>query len=216
MTWKQWIDWSVAKQRRLGVLARDAGFDAAVGNEPDDGDDYEAECGDPRADEGQRNRRNVNGDGEFAFAVAANGLSQSGGLAMQSEEGPDEDVVGDGSEEEDDSVEGDGPRGEMIVPHPCGGEGNKRKPEEEMKIGPEGGSVDVLNSVEQVMMIAPVNANEYEAEDVAEKNWKDRAKRFERAAAWRFHLEDHDGDDDGEDAVAEGFEAVFGHGLPFA
>ena len=50
-----------------------------------------------------------------------------------------------------------------------------------------------------------------EAEDVTEKyrpEWRDR---FEAGAVRHPHLENHDGDDDRDDAVAEGFETAFGH-----
>ncbi len=131
---------------------------------------------------------------------------------MQGEERPDEDVVGDGGEEQDDSVERDGPGGEMIVAHPCGGERNEREPEEKMEVGPKRRAIDAFGGVKQVMMIVPVDGDEDEAENVAEEDRSDGAKRGQRGALRWLHLEDHDSDDDGEDAVAEGFEAVFGHG----
>ena len=55
------------------ILGLEIAFDAAVGDEPDDGDGDEADPRNPRTDEGKRDCRNVNGDGDFAFAVAADG-----------------------------------------------------------------------------------------------------------------------------------------------
>lgn len=85
-----------------------------------------------------------------------------------------------------------------------------------MEIGPERRSIDALGGVEEVVMIVPVDGDHDEAEDIAQEDRKNGAESGESGTVRRFHFEDHDGDDDGEDAVAEGFEAVFGHRMPFA
>ena len=74
-----------------------------------------------------------------------------------------------------------------------------------MKIGPKNDSVHVLHSVEHVMMIVPINPNINKTEDIAEKYRKKRLKSAKVIARRRFHLENHDGDDNGDHSISEGF-----------
>ena len=57
-------------------------------------------------------------------------------------------------------------------------------------------------------MVVPIDADIDEAQHVAGENWQHRQKRRQIDAVGHFQLQHHDGDDDGEHAVAEGFEAV--------
>jgi hypothetical protein len=66
-----------------------------------------------------------------------------------------------------------------------------------------------------VVVVVPVNANVDEAEEVAEKNWYEGLDVGPVCAVGDFHFEHHDGDDDGEDAIGEGFHTVFCHGDDF-
>jgi len=66
--------------------------------------------------------------------------------------------------------------------------------------------------VEQVVVVVPVDGDEDEAEDVGEELGDERAEVGELDAVGRPELQHHDGDDDGDDAVAEGLEPVPGHG----
>ena len=209
--------WQRAQKRGIGRrdggrLGGEAFFDAAVGDEPDDGDDGVANRGERRMKEGERDGHDVNGDGDFAFRVAANGGGECGGFSVKSDERTRENEIGDGGEEEDDSVESHGAGAEIVVAHPGGGERHKRKPEEKMEIGPERRAIDAIDSVKEVMVVVPVDGEHDEAENVAGKNGDDGAESVESGAVRGFHLQNHDGDDDGENAVAEGFETVFGHG----
>lgn len=61
------------------------------------------------------------------------------------------------------------------------------------------------------MLAALINSDEGEAANAAQEKGSDGAKGGERGALRWPHLEDHDRDDDGKHAVAEGFETVFGH-----
>lgn len=203
------------KRAELRIFAGEAGFDAAVRDEPHNGNGDVAECGNPWTEESERDGWSINDDGKFAFSVAADGSRQCGLGAMKGKKRSDEDEIGHASEKEDNAVERDGPGSEVVVAHPRRGEGNQREPEKEMEIGPENRSADALRGVEQVVMIVPIDGNHDEAEDVAQEVGNDRPERGESGCLRRFHFKDHDGDDDGEDAVAEGFETVFAHGMPF-
>ena len=81
-----------------------------------------------------------------------------------------EEVISDGSHEEDEAVNCGGYRSDVIFSDPVGGEGKKREPEEEMEIGPENAAADLFDGVEEVMVVVPVDSNVGEAEDVAEED----------------------------------------------
>src|SRR5262245_1825777 len=65
--------------------------------------------------------------------------------------------------------------------------------------------------MEHVMMVVPVDADDHEAEDVAEEHRPEWLDCRQAVAVRHLHLEHHDGDDDRNDAIAEGFQAGFRH-----
>ena len=60
-------------------------------------------------------------------------------------------------------------------------------------------------------MIVPVDADVDKAQHVAQENGKQRLQRFEIVAVRDLQLQHHDGDDDREHTIAEGFEPVLFH-----
>src|SRR5450631_3901672 len=81
-----------------------------------------------------------------------------------------------------------------------------------MQVCPEDAAGHFVDGVEHVVVVVPVDADVDEAEDVAEHYRQDRLQGGKIAAGGHFHLQDHDGDDDGQHAVAEGFQSVCSHG----
>ena len=63
------------------------------------------------------------------------------------------------------------------------------------------------------MMVVPVDAEVNETQHVGQKDRQQRFQRgdVERSALRHFQLQHHDGDDDGQHAVAEGFQPVLFH-----
>lgn len=70
----------------------------------------------------------------------------------------------------------------------------------------------MMNRMNHVVVVVPVNSDVNEAENVAEKYWQERFDGFELRAMWNFEFEHHDGDDDGEYTVGKRLHAVFSHG----
>ena len=66
--------------------------------------------------------------------------------------------------------------------------------------------------LEQVMVVVPVDADVDEAQHVAERTGSSGRSAARSEPCGDLQLEHHDGDDDGDHAIAEGFEAAFGHG----
>jgi hypothetical protein len=65
--------------------------------------------------------------------------------------------------------------------------------------------------VQHVVVIAPVDADEDEAHQVGGDHRGEGTQRLQRGSVRHLQFEDHDGDDDGDDAVAECFQARFSH-----
>ena len=60
-------------------------------------------------------------------------------------------------------------------------------------------------------MLVPIDADVDEAEHIAYEDGPQRQQRLEIGFVRNFEFQHHDGDDDGDDAVAEGFQASFAH-----
>ena len=61
------------------------------------------------------------------------------------------------------------------------------------------------------MVVVPINADVGEAQNVAQEHRQQRLQRCPVRPLRHFHFQHHNGDDDGDDAVAEGFEAIRFH-----
>lgn len=80
-----------------------------------------------------------------------------------------EEVIGDPTDEEIHAIEGGGGLGEVIFAEPSGGEGDEREPKEEMEICPEDFAADVMDGVEHVVVVVPIDAYVNKAEEVTEE-----------------------------------------------
>ena len=60
--------------------------------------------------------------------------------------------------------------GEVVLAHPAGDEREQRQPEQQVEVGPQHAAVDAVGRVQQVMVVVPVDAEEDEAQDVAEEH----------------------------------------------
>ncbi len=95
-------------------------------------------------------------------------------------------------------------------------EGEQRGAEEEAEVGVEDAGIGPLDAPDEVVVIDPVNPGEREAEQIDEEDGRDCKKTGKAVLVGDLELKDHDGDDDGENSVGEGFEACcreefFGH-----
>src|ERR1700730_13540851 len=106
------------------------------------------------------------------------------------------------------SVESYGGGITRMVAHESGHEGDERHPEQERVVRPEQASIGAASGVQHVMMIHPHDGDDEKAQEIAEKLRENAAQRDERSVARNPELQHHDGDDDGDDAVTESFEAV--------
>src|SRR5437773_9705470 len=80
-----------------------------------------------------------------------------------------------------------------------------------MKVRPQDPPVDMLDHLQQVMMIAPVDADENKAKQVAEKNGAHWTQRIPTGVMWHPQFQHHDGNDDRNHTIAECFHSTFAH-----
>ena len=81
------------------------------------------------------------------------------------------------------------------------------KPEEQVEVCPEHCGAGVGDGVEEMVVIVPIDGDVEEAE----KHREDCRKRCPVGTFGHFEFKHHHRDDDGEDSVGEGFEAVLLH-----
>src|SRR5690348_3220834 len=80
-----------------------------------------------------------------------------------------------------------------------------------MHVCPQDTSCDFLHQVHQVMMIVPIDADENKAQNIGREHWPERMKVVPTIALGHLHFQNHNGENDGDHAIAESFESVLVH-----
>jgi len=186
-------------------------FDAGGGRDPDDGDaGNQTEC-QAWALEGERNRHDI--DEEREPVLALDGLVlrfESVCMAEPAPDGETQHQEAESSEDHGRNIESDREGVHLLFEDVGGEEGQKREAEEEAEVGVEDEFVGLFGSVDEVVVVDPVNTGEGKGDEVQAKRGKDGAKSVEAILVGDLELEHHDGDDDGDDSVGEGFEPGWG------
>ncbi len=189
------------------------GLGGASGDDPDDvdeGEDGESEAGIEKCQ----------GDSDEVDGKAGEVLSLLGGtfflepalIAKMAVDGTAQQKEAGGGDQEGDGVEDDGEGIEVFLKHPGGEEGEEREAEEEREVGVEDARVSLFDAADEMVVVDPVDGGEGEGEEIDKEGGKDGAQASEAVSVGDFELEHHDGDDDGDDAVGEGFETRGGGG----
>jgi len=74
-----------------------------------------------------------------------------------------------------------------------------------MKVGPQYSAIDVFGYVQEVMMVVPVDTKINKTHHVTKKHRPKWTKRCQTRIVRSAQFEHHDGDDDCDNAIAEGF-----------
>lgn len=184
---------------------------AEVGEDPDEGDDGVEEHGGSGVQTGDREGEDVEAEGDPVFALG--GGAAMGVLAGEAEaalNGETQQHESGACGEKGRGVEDDGEAVAILLKHPGGEVGEKRGAEKKEEVAVEDATVYLLNAADEQMVIDPIDAGEGEGKDVDEEDRKDGVEAGGAVLMRNFELEHHNGDDDGEDAIGEGFEAAGG------
>src|ERR1700730_4411441 len=89
--------------------------------------------------------------------------------------------------------------------------GDERDPKEQIDVRPKNDRIDPGHEVNEMMMIDPVDGDDDEAQDIGKKGWP----HF-RQGSWgrimrRLQLQNHDGNENSDNAIAERFDPVRFH-----
>src|SRR5262245_4681998 len=162
--------------------------------------------------ERQRDRRGVEAERRLALEVASDRGGQHRVLLLHGEQRAHQDEVGRSRHELHHAPCRDRDGGKVRVARPVRHDGIEGQPEQEVQVRPQHTAIHVANGVHQVMWVAPVDAEHDEAHHVAADLGQHRTQNREVAAVRHPELQHHDGDDDGDHAVAERFHPPPGHG----
>ena len=148
---------------------------------------------------------------EFSFYIFLHCLCEEGILALWHDNPSLGYEIGYGCEQEYRPIEKDWYFCKMILCHICCCKRYQREPEKEMSICPHDSSIDMFHGVKHVVMIVPIDGNIDKAQDISEKNWYEFHESMCVCTVGDFELQYHDSDDDSDDSIAKGFEAIFVH-----
>src|SRR6266404_8362593 len=80
-----------------------------------------------------------------------------------------------------------------------------------MQIGPQDSTIDALDYLEKMMVIAPVDADENKTQHVTKKQRGNWDQGPPTGVVRYSEFEHHDGDDDRNHPITESFQAASGH-----
>ena len=180
-------------------------FNAAIRHQPHQCDKHVDAAGDPWFIKGRRNRGRIQNGRYLSFDVATNRFGQYRSSALTGNYGLLQYEVSNCSQQEHAPIEGHRSGGKMIMAHPASYKRKERQPEQKMQVGPQDPPGHVVGGGQHVMMVVPVDAEIHETEDVAQKHRQQGIKHRKVGAVWHLHFQHHDGDDDGENTIAECF-----------
>src|SRR5207249_8544198 len=107
---------------------------------------------------------------DLALKISPQCSRQDGVPPVESDESSGEDEVRDRRQQQDRAIECDRPSGKLILAEPAGDEGDKRQPEQQMQICPQHPSIHLLDRLEQVMVVVPVDAEKNKTQHIDRKS----------------------------------------------
>src|SRR5258708_6648087 len=191
-----------------------AGLDSGGGGDPDDGDEGDEAESQLRMLEGERDRDEVDEEGKIVFALDGGVFGfQFARVAQAAADGEAQEKEAEAGQDHRGDVDGDREGVHLLFEDVGGEEGEEREAEEETEVGVEDALVGLFGAVDEVVMVDPIDPYKGEGDEIEAEGGENGAKAREAVLLRDFELEHHDGDDDGDDSVVEGFEAIWGGDL---
>lgn len=194
-------------------------FDAGGGGDPDDGDEGDQAKRHLRVLERERNRHEIDEEGEPVFALDGFVLRlKLARVAQTASDGQTQKEKAETSQDHGSDIDGDREGVHLFFEDVGGEEGQQREAEEEAEVGVEDKLVGLIGAMDEVVMINPIDPYEGKGDEIEAQSGENCANTGEPVLTGDLELEHHDGDDDGDDSVGEGFEpgwsgGAVGHGV---
>jgi len=207
-------------EKKLGTVAGRiffARFYAGGGSNPDDG--YEGDEAKRQAWmlEGEGDRDEIDEEGKVVFALDGGVFRfQFARVAQAAADSQAQEEKAETGQDHGGDVDGDREGVHLFFEDVGGEERKQREAEEEAEVGVQDTLVSLFGAVDEVVMVDPVNAHEGEGDEIEAQGGENGAEAGDAVLVGDLELEHHDGDDDGDDSVGEGFEtswsgSVMGH-----
>lgn len=132
-------------------------------------------------------------------------------FTMDREEILDEKSIAESTGEKDKSIGDDRIRSEVIFSHPCRRKWYEREEKYEEIVDPKCFSIYLLDYLERVMVIVPVNREKYETQYIRHKDMSHLIEGSPLSIVRSLEFEYHDRDDDGYDGISIGKKSFFCH-----
>src|SRR5579864_6153220 len=141
-------------------------FHPPVWDEPGHGDRDIERNRKRRENRSDRDSENVGDEREVAFTVSADGERDSRVRSVGCDEGVREDPEGDPRAEKHHTVDGDGSAVPEVRAEPLRRDRRQGEPEKKVRVRPEGRAADVVDELQKVVVVIPVDRQKDEAEGI--------------------------------------------------
>ena len=130
---------------------------------------------------------------------------------MQGADAQRQNGVGDPGHQQVERINKHRPPREVVFAHPPGGERHQRQAEQQEKIGPQDAAAHPAGGMQHMVVIVPVDADIHKTQNVAEEYRSQFPKVRQLRAVRNLQFEHHDGDDDGNNTIAERLKPPLAH-----
>jgi hypothetical protein len=194
-----------------------ARFDADGGSDPDDGDEGDEAKRHVRMLEGQGDCDEVDEERKPVFALDRFVFRlELACVAQTAADGQTQKEKAEARQDHGCDIDGDREGVHLLFEDVRSEEGQKREAEEEAEVGVKDEFVGLFGAVDEVVMVHPIDRGKSEGDEIEAQRGENGAEACDPFLVGDLELKHHDGDDDGDDSVGEGFEAgwsgnVVGH-----
>src|SRR6202011_76017 len=134
------------------------------------------------------------------------------GFVMMTGDRCAQDIEGNGAGSGDCGIERHRKWERVIVAEINRDPGNKRDPKEQIDVCPKNDRIDPGHQMNEMMMIDPVDCDDDEAQDIGKKSGPHFCQGIRGRIMRSLQLQNHDGNENGDYAIAESFDPVRFHG----
>ncbi len=164
-----------------------------------------------RVNECHRDGCNVNENGDKIFARHLLVQSLKLGFAMLPRDRRAQQKKRNRARDRDRGVKCDWERQCVIVTEIDRDPRYERDPKKQIDVCPQNDGIDPADHVNKMMMVHPVDGDDDEAKYISKKGWPHSNERRWCRVVGRLQLQNHDGDENGYDTIAESFDPVGFH-----